>query len=389
MKDIKWSNPQKKAGVRHDSSWNHANAQHPQSNSYADQFLQKHAIEEKQGAKTQGGPPNYTQQYFQSPGPVPPSQSHEATASTLGQQHHHNHFEAPPVYSEAASGYAPPYQGHALPGYPKANGPVSGPQPQYRDSFQYQSGPQLQYQNAPQYQNGPQYPEWPHPFADDGVRRAYTNWHFLDLKNRKQTGDLYKKILNYNKKSGFRTFCFTSSTRGEGVTTILANLVDYIKNQGTDKTFLVIDANFQSPGLERAFGVQRHTYGLIDILQKRLTIQDGITPISQTISVLTTGNTRQYSFGNVEPDDFSGVLEHCKQFADYILIDCPPILSSADALSVAPGSDVAFLVVEAVKVRRQVAEKAIATLQENECELGGAILNRVKQVIPEWVYKFI
>jgi len=222
-----------------------------------------------------------------------------------------------------------------------------------------------------------------------GDRIPISDWSFLDLKNKKQTGDLYKKILNFNKKSDGKAFCFTSSRGREGVSTILVNLVDYIRQQATDKTILVIDANFQNPSLNSTFNIPHKSLGIVDIFSNRIGVREVIRPISQNIFFLPCGNVVNNKSGNLEPDNFVTLLNECKQLVDYVLIDCPPVLSSSDSLSIAPAADISFFIVQSVKVQRPVAQKAISVLQDNECELGGVILNRVQQVIPGWVYKFI
>ena len=220
-------------------------------------------------------------------------------------------------------------------------------------------------------------------------RKLSSGWKNLDLKNRKQTGDLYKKILYFNKKSDFKVFNFTSSRGKEGVSTVLVNLVDYIRNQATDKKIMIIDANFQSPSLHKMFNVSPGAYNLTDVFSNRIGIRNALTPIGPNIFFLTSGKVSSQKFGNLEPDNFVNLLKECREIVDYVLIDCPPVLSSSDALAVAPAADVSFLVIQAVKVQRAVAQKAIALLQDNECQIGGVILNYVQQVIPNWVYKFI
>lgn len=222
------------------------------------------------------------------------------------------------------------------------------------------------------------------------TERAFSQrWNFLDLKNRKQTGDLYKRILYYNKKNGSKTFCLTSSRPREGVSTILANLVDYIRHQATDKTILVIDANLQHPNLHQIFSIPRNSYNIDDIFKNRVGVQDAFIPISSNIFVLPCGDSSRNRSENLEPENFLKLLDECKQMFDYILIDCPPVLSSSDSLSVAPAADISFLIIESIKVQRPVAQKAVSILQDNECKIGGVVLNRVIQVIPNWVYKFI
>ncbi len=216
-----------------------------------------------------------------------------------------------------------------------------------------------------------------------------SEWKNLDLKNRKQTGDLYKKILYFNKKNDSKVFCFTSSRGKEGVSTVLVNLVDYIKNQATDKKVMIIDANFQSPSLYKIFNVPQSEYSLMDVFSHRIGIRNALTPIGANIFFLASGKSISQKFGNLEPDNFVSLLNECRQIVDYVLIDCPPVLISSDSLAVAPAADVSFLVIKAVKVQKAVAQKAISLLQDNECQIGGVILNYVQQVIPNWVYKFI
>ena len=216
-----------------------------------------------------------------------------------------------------------------------------------------------------------------------------SRWKNLDLKNRKQTGDLYKKILYFNKKNDSKVFCFTSSRGKEGVSTVLANLVDYIRNQATDKRVMVIDANFQFPSLSSIFNASPNEYDLMDVCSGRIGIRNALTSIGDNIFFLANGKDSRQKLGGLEPDTFVKVLDECRQIVDYVLIDCPPVLISSDALAVAPAADVSFLIIKAVEVQKAVAQKTISLLQDNECQIGGVILNYVQQVIPNWVYKFI
>jgi len=81
------------------------------------------------------------------------------------------------------------------------------------------------------------------------------------------------------------------------------------------------------------------------------------------------------------------LLKECKDKYDYIFIDSPPILTSSDALSIAVSSDVTFWIIKSLSVQKDVALKVKSLLLDNECIIGGVILNQVLQVIPEWVYR--
>jgi hypothetical protein len=45
------------------------------------------------------------------------------------------------------------------------------------------------------------------------------------------------------------------------------------------------------------------------------------------------------------------------------------------------------MVIESLKVQKEVAQRAKNLLHENECIIGGVILNSVVRVIPSFFYK--
>lgn len=270
-------------------------------------------------------------------------------------------------------------------GYPRQEASVS----QQHDGYGRQQT--AEYAQAAQPQSQPQAEEEYRVSTEE--RKASASWRYLDLRNKKQTGDLYKKILFYNKKKSdkgnkeYKAISFIASRKGEGVTTILANLVVYMENQR--KNILVIDANFQSPSLNRVFNVPDNTQGVMDVFNNRVGLHDAIMQISPNTSFLPSGTRDIKGSFNLEQDHFVELLKFCRKSYDLIFIDCPPVLSSADALSIAPAADLSFLVLQSANVQRPVVERSKILLQNDECELGGVILNRVQQVIPGWLYRYI
>ncbi len=224
--------------------------------------------------------------------------------------------------------------------------------------------------------------------SSQGDRKTSESWRFLNLKNKKQTGDLYKKILFFNKKNDAKVFNFMGSRGREGVTTILSNLVDYVNSQTTKKRILVVDANSKSPSLHKVFNISPKAPGLLDIFNNRSEICETTLQITSHIFLLCCGKGNVNNSG-LEQDNFRKLIDYCKSFFDYILIDCAPVLSSTDALSVAPVADYNFLIIRSANDQRPVIEKAKSLLQNDECKIGGVLLNRVQQVIPGWLYKFI
>ena len=71
----------------------------------------------------------------------------------------------------------------------------------------------------------------------------------------------------------------------------------------------------------------------------------------------------------------------------FILIDCPALTKSADAILVAPQTDGVFLVVAAGETRRSEIHRARALLREASGNLAGLILNKRTYPVPKSLFK--
>ena len=215
------------------------------------------------------------------------------------------------------------------------------------------------------------------------------DWDFLDLQKKKQTGEIYKKISSFYNSHQAQIFSFTSCRENEGVTTILMNLVQHMKRLNIDKKVLIVDANLQAPRLHSIFHLNNDK-GLTDILSGSIGFSEAIQTIgTDNIHVLLSGKDHEKLSGNIQYEIFNDIFSSAKKQYDYILIDSSPILTSPDFLPSAEVSDIVFLVLQSIKVQREAALKAKTLLLDNECVIGGVILNRVQQVIPEWLYRVI
>lgn len=371
MNDIDWQDPIRRKLSRGRESMTGQAVSNPGQSSFASRFLggaRSGQMHRSQGHQSEG---TFSQQYLSAAATREPMEGHFGGQAHTGSGYQPN-GSMPPYPQQHAFTSQQYHQGNgfAVPGHP----PGAGQFPPGATQWAGSSGA------APAQ---PVYHQ-----ADPGSRPP-VQWNFLDLKNKKQTGDLHKKLLAYSKKNNSQVFCFTSSREGEGVTTVVSNLADYIRTNAGEKRVLVMDANLRSPELQRVFGVPHQSFGLREVITGQARLRDSLVPVSANLWFLGTGNVRNYKDGSLGIDTFASLLGECKQMFDYILIDCPPVLSSSDSMTIAPAGDVTFVTLQSVKVHKQVALKSISLLQENECEIGGIILNKVQQVIPGWVYKFL
>lgn len=219
---------------------------------------------------------------------------------------------------------------------------------------------------------------------------ALSSLGFLDLKNRKQLGDLTKTIFTLRQKNQRKAFVLASCRPGEGVSTVLANLATYFTLNQADCKILVVDANLLSPTLHQMFNLRKGP-GLAEILHDRAQLSDVVQKLSDcdTVHVLTSGEGIKELAGNIVQHRFSSLMTEAKSQYDYIFVDSAPVMSSTDTLSTAAAADGVFLIIQSLKVQSEVALKSKMLLINNECEICGVVLNRVLQVIPAWMYRLI
>lgn len=80
-------------------------------------------------------------------------------------------------------------------------------------------------------------------------------------------------------------------------------------------------------------------------------------------------------------------LETLRGVFDYILLDCPPLAESDEAIVLAPDSDGVVIVVEADTTRREQIQNAQKTIERAEGNLLGFVLNKRRYTVPNWIYK--
>jgi len=80
-------------------------------------------------------------------------------------------------------------------------------------------------------------------------------------------------------------------------------------------------------------------------------------------------------------------IEQMRKAFDYVVIDCPAIQESGEALVLAPVVDGVILVVEADKTRKDQIQRAEKSIEFARGKIIGHILNKRAYVVPDWVYR--
>lgn len=214
-----------------------------------------------------------------------------------------------------------------------------------------------------------------------------SKWHCPDLTTTKELLDLSNFITRSAGKSGTRVINFVSSRSGEGTSTVVANLARIIMTNKTAEDVLLIDANRYHPVLHLAFSTPSEP-GLFDALLQKASYADSVhRAYEDNLSVIPCGTRVSPASARIGQESLINLISQIRDRYRHVLIDSPPLLSSSDALSLATSSDLTLLIIQANMTKWEVAEKCKRILQDNNCILGGVVLNRFRHVIPKWVYR--
>ena len=196
---------------------------------------------------------------------------------------------------------------------------------------------------------------------------------------------LRTRILQRTRANQWHTIGVTSPGQGDGKSTTALNLALSIARERNNNVFLV-DLDMRNPKVCEYLGatppvdINRYLSGearaedvLFSIGIDNLTLAGTITSTEHASELLASGRVEEL-FGyirSVAPEPI-------------VLVDLPPLLSTDDALVVAPKVDACLLVLAEGKSKRDGAAKALELL--SEFKLAGIVLNRSRSSVVKDYY---
>jgi capsular exopolysaccharide synthesis family protein len=165
----------------------------------------------------------------------------------------------------------------------------------------------------------------------------------------------------------------TSSIGGDGKTTTSSNLGMVLAHAG--RRVILVSADLRRPRVHRFFNLPNET-GMSDVLMESL-------PLAKVTQDPGVANLRVISGGPI-PSDPAALLgsqrtadfiRSMKEVADYIILDCPPVLAVADASILAPLVDGIIFVLDAEHSSRSALMQARDQLQNAGGRVIGAVYN--------------
>lgn len=178
--------------------------------------------------------------------------------------------------------------------------------------------------------------------------------------------------------SDVKTVMITSSVPNEGKSFVSINLWRSLASVG--KKVLLIDGDLRLSQMRTDFGFQTsETFvGLAHVLSGQADLPDVVyrTNVPNGFILPVTNLLADPSILFAKPV-FKELIEACEQNFDYILIDCPPLGSVSDALTISKYCDGAILVVRSGETRKSIVMESVQSLKRVGAQILGICLNRV------------
>lgn len=150
---------------------------------------------------------------------------------------------------------------------------------------------------------------------------------------------------------------------------------------------LLIDTQVRNPSLHRMFEIEVEG-GLSELLYNELPLDDVVREIeSSYLQLITSGEKNDFRYTQAHLDKLKSIVDSVKSRYEFVFLDIPPILSFAEGIAISRLCDGVILVVSAGKTRLEVIQEAKRSLEMANIPLLGAVLNRRKYYIPDWIYK--
>lgn len=183
-----------------------------------------------------------------------------------------------------------------------------------------------------------------------------------------------------------KSILVTSPEPGAGKSTTSANLAATFAQEG--KKVVLIDADMRNPTLHYYFMKSNRT-GLSNALA-------GQTPVQQCLLDTYIENLVLLPSGSIPPNPAEilssnrmiGLLDELYAQFDIVIVDSPPVMAVTDAQVLSARCCGTLLVLQAGRVKRQLAQKTIERLRYVNANLLGVVLNKVQSKRNDGIYPY-
>jgi succinoglycan biosynthesis transport protein ExoP len=196
--------------------------------------------------------------------------------------------------------------------------------------------------------------------------------------------ELRTSLLNSKQGNAPQVILISSSTEGEGKTTVAVNFAIALAQLG--KTCLV-DADLRQPAVARAFGIAPKV-GLTDVLKSSIPLASALVYFAEyeNLAVLPGGTMSENPADALSSLQMKKLVDALRQYCDYIVIDSPPVIRFSDARFLSSLADDVVLVGRCGITTRRAMQRTTELLNEVHASVAGMVVNGVDLSSPDYDY---
>lgn len=175
----------------------------------------------------------------------------------------------------------------------------------------------------------------------------------------------------------------TSANPSEGKTTVACHLAVSLAKSGVQT--VLIDADLRSPRLHERFELGPNIEGLASVMLGQITMAEAVRPIPGCPDLWVVpagpapGNPGDFLWPANAPAGIITLPILIEQLVDSgytVIVDSPPVLPVADALTLSRVVDGTIFVAAARRTRARAAGRALELLGQADARIVGTVLNR-------------
>lgn len=169
-----------------------------------------------------------------------------------------------------------------------------------------------------------------------------------------------------------RVLSVVSPAAGEGKTTTAANLAVSLALAG--KRVVVVSCDLRKPRLHHCFSLPNQA-GVTDVLSGEPLMASIQRPSMDNVRVLASGPIPPNPAELLDSEEMDRLMETLRAFADFVILDTPPLLAVSDGLAVSIRSDGVLVVADAQTTTSGALARAREQLEQVGANVVGCIFN--------------
>ncbi|MBV9389680.1 MAG: polysaccharide biosynthesis tyrosine autokinase [Chroococcidiopsidaceae cyanobacterium CP_BM_ER_R8_30] len=168
----------------------------------------------------------------------------------------------------------------------------------------------------------------------------------------------------------------TSSVPKEGKSKVSANLTATMAQMG--RHVLLVDADMRHPSQHHIWKLTNAS-GLSDVIVGEAEFEAAVEEVMPNMDVLTAGVIPPNPLALLDSRRMASLIENFSETYDFVVIDAPPLIVAADALTLGKMTDGVLLVARPGMVNSNNAVAAKESLEQSGQNILGLVVNGVSQ----------